>query len=187
ARFWSVCTDEAERADVVARFEAAAPVHPAVEYENTFVNSRGENRVVFWRSAPLPDEHGRTRGIIAGGIDITARHEEAAPREREREFLNTIANEAPSLLLLIDEHGVIEPRGSNKAFERELEVEPDETPGTVLWDDYVAPEESATVRQLIQRVAAGESVGDHDSTWVTKSGGRVSGLWSAILLAAVGG
>ena len=94
---------------------------------------------MFWRSAPLLDEHGGTRGIIAGGIDITARHEEAAAREREREFLNTIANEAPSLLLLIDENGVIEPRGSNKAFERELEVKPDETPGTVLWDDYVAP------------------------------------------------
>ena len=105
----------------LARFEAAAPIHPAVEYENTFVNRKGENRVVFWRSAPLLDEHGGTKGIIAGGIDITARHEEAAAREREREFLNTIANEAPSLLLLIDENGVIEPRSSDKAFERELE------------------------------------------------------------------
>ena len=184
-KFWDVFIDESEREDVIARFEAAAPVHPAVEYENTFVNRRGEKRVVFWRSAPLPDEHGQTRGIIAGGIDITARHEEAAAREREREFLNTIANEAPSLLLLIDEHGVIEPRGSNKAFERELEVEPHETPGTVLWDDYVAPEESATVRQLIKRVAAGETVGDHDNTWVTKSGRRLSVLWSCILLPAV--
>jgi PAS domain S-box-containing protein len=140
---------------------------------------------VFWRSAPLLDEQGGTKGIIAGGIDITARHEEAAAREREREFLNTIANEAPSLLLLIDENGVIEPRGSNKAFERELEVKPDETPGTVLWDDYVAPEEAATVRELVHRVAAGETVGDHDNTWVTKSGRRLSVLWSSILLPAV--
>ena len=132
--FWDVFIDDAERDDVIARFEAAAPEHPAVEYENTFVNRRGEPRVVFWRSAPLPDEQGRTRGIIAGGIDITARHEEAAAREREREFLNTIANEAPSLLLLIDENGVLEPRGSNKAFERTLEVEPHETRGTVLWE-----------------------------------------------------
>src|SRR4029078_12496542 len=145
ARFWSVCTDEWERADVIARFEPAAPVHPAVEYENTFVNRRGEKRVVFWRSAPLPDEHGQTRGIIAGGIDIPARHEEAAAREREREFLNTIMNEAPSLLLLIDEHGTGEPRGSNKACERTFEVEPHETRGTVFWERYVAPEEVATV------------------------------------------
>ena len=45
---------------MIARFGEAAPEHPAVEYENTFVNRRGERRVVFWRSAPLPDEHGRT-------------------------------------------------------------------------------------------------------------------------------
>ena len=76
--FWDVFIDEAERDDVIARFRAAAPEHPAAEYENTFVNRRGERRVIFWRSAPLHDEHGRTRGIIAGGIDITARHEEAA-------------------------------------------------------------------------------------------------------------
>ena len=61
-KFWDVFIDESERADVIGRFEAAAPEHPAVEYENTFVNRRGESRVVFWRSAPLPDEHGRDAG-----------------------------------------------------------------------------------------------------------------------------
>ena len=183
--YWDVFIDPAERDAVIARFEAAAPEHPAAEYENTFVNRRGERRVVFWRSAPLHDEFGRTRGLITGGIDITERQEEAAAREREREFLNTIANEAPSLLLLIDEDGVVQPRGSNKAFERELEVTPDETPGTVFWEEYIAREEAAEVRKLIGRVAGGEPVGDHDSTWVTRSGRRMSVLWSAILLPAV--
>ncbi len=183
--FWDVFIDESERADVIGRFEAAAPEHAAVEYENTFVNRRGQKRVIFWRSAPIKNEHGETVGIIAGGIDITSRHEEAEAREREREFLNTIANEAPSLLLLIDENGVIEQRGSNKAFERELEVTPDETPGTVLWEDYVAAEEAASVRDIVKRVAGGETIGDHDNTWVTKSGRRLSVLWSCILLPAV--
>ncbi len=41
------------------------------------------------------------------------------------------------------------------------------------------------MRQLVQRVAAGETVGDHDNTWVTKSGRRLSVLWSSILLPAV--
>ena len=90
--YWDVFIDPAERDAVIARFDAASPEHPAAEYENTFVNRRGERRVVFWRSAPLHDEFGRTRGIITGGIDITERQEEAAAREREREFLNTIAN-----------------------------------------------------------------------------------------------
>jgi len=183
--FWDVFIDPDERPDVIARFRAAAPEHPAVEYENTFVNHRGEKRVVFWRSAPLHDEQGGVRGIIAGGIDITARHEEAAARERERVFLNAIANEAPSLLCLVDEDGVLAPLGANKAFERTLEVEPHETGGTVLWEQYVVPDEAAEVRRLVGRVVAGEAVGDHDNTWVTKSGRRLSVSWSCIRLPSI--
>jgi PAS domain S-box-containing protein len=183
--FWDVFIDPLLREDVVRRFREAAPVHPAVEYEDTFVNRRGERRVVFWRSAPLLDERGRTRGIIAGGIDITARHEEAEGRERERVFLNAIANEAPSLLCLIDERGVLAPEASNKSFERTLEVEPHETGGTVFWDTYVAPEDSAPVRALIARVAGGETVGYNDHTWITKSGRRISVSWSCIRLPSI--
>ncbi len=183
--FWDVFVDPLDREELKARFEAAAPQHPAVEYENTFVNRRGQRRVVFWRSAPLADEQGRTMAIIAGGIDITARHEEAEARERERAFLNAIANEAPSLLCLIDERGVLAPTASNKAFERTLEVAPEETGGTVFWDTYVAPEDSARVRALIGRVAAGETVGHHDHTWITKSGRRLAVSWSCIRLPSI--
>jgi len=183
--FWDVFIDQAQRPGVVARFRDAAPEHPAVEYEDTFVNRRGEKHVVFWRSAPLPDEQGRAKGIIAGGIDITARHEAAEARERERVFLNAIANEAPSLLCLIDDEGVLAPLASNKAFERMLEVDPEETGGTVFWEQWIAPEESAEVRSLIGRVAAGETVGDHDSTWVSKSGRRLSVSWSCIRLPSI--
>ena len=182
---WDVFVDPEERDDVIGRFRAAAPEHAAAEYESTFVNRRGERRVIFWRSAPLPDDQGRTKGIIAGGIDITARHEDAEARERERAFLNAIANEAPSLLCLIDEQGVLAPMGANKAFERALGVDPHETGGTVLWKDYVAPEEADEVRALIGRVVAGEAVGDHDSTWVTRSGTRFAVSWACIRLPSI--
>ena len=183
--FWDVFIDPLLREEVVRRFREAAPAHPGVEYEDTFVNRRGERRVVYWRSAPLLDEEGNTRGIIAGGIDVTARHEEAEGRERERVFLNAIANEAPSLLCLIDESGVLAPLASNKSFERTLEVSPQETGGTVFWDAYVAPEDAAQVRALVARVAAGETVGYNDHTWITKSGRRVAVSWSCIRLPAI--
>ena len=183
--FWDVFIDPLLREEVVRRFRDAAPAHPRVEYEDTFVNRRGERRVVYWRSAPLLDEQGRTRGIIAGGIDVTARHEEAQGRERERVFLNAIANEAPSLLCLIDEDGVLAPMASNKSFERTLEVRPHDTGGTVFWDTYVAPEDAVRVRALIARVAAGETVGYNDHTWITKSGRRVAVSWSCIRLPAI--
>ena len=74
---------------------------------------------------------------------------------------------------------------SNKAFERTLEVAPEETGGTVFWDTYVAPEDSARVRALIGRVAAGETVGHHDHTWLTKSGRRLAVSWSCIRLPSI--
>ncbi len=180
--FWEVFIDPLLRPGVQERFEAAAPAHPAVEYEDTFVNESGERRVVFWRSAPLHDEHGRVRGIIAGGIDITARHEEAEASERARIFLNAIANEAPSLLCLIDENGVIDPVTSNKAFERTLEVTAAEAAGAVFWETFVAPEDAAEVRAIVGRVASGETVGAHDDTWTTSSGRRLTVSWSCIRL-----
>jgi PAS domain S-box-containing protein len=183
--FWDVFIDPLLREDVVRRFRDAAPTHPGVEYEDTFLNRRGERRVVYWRSAPLLDDRGRTQGIIAGGIDVTARHEEAAARERERVFLNAIANEAPSLLCLIDEDGVLAPMASNKTFERTLEVGSHETGGTVFWDTYVAPEDAAPVRALVARVAAGETVGYNDHTWIAKSGRRIEVSWSCIRLPAI--
>ena len=184
-KFWDVFVDPLERDEVITRFENAYPDYAETEYENTFVNARGERRVVYWHAAPIADEQGRARAIIAGGIDITARHEEAEARERERAFLNAIANEAPSLLCLIDEKGVLAPYATNKAFERTLEVEPHETGGTVFWDTYVAPEDSARVKALVARVAAGETVREHDHTWITKSGRRLAVSWSCTRLPSI--
>src|SRR6478609_1594317 len=41
-KFWDVFVDPLERDQVIARFAAAAPDYPEEEYENTFVNARGE-------------------------------------------------------------------------------------------------------------------------------------------------
>jgi PAS domain S-box-containing protein len=180
--FWEVFIDPAEREEVSARHEQLRPDFEAGEYENAFVNARGERHVVFWRAGPVHDEAGAVSGIVAAGIDITERHEQAAAREREREFLNAIANNAPSLLCLIDHEGRLAPFASNKAFERTLGYQPEETGGNVFWERFVAPEDADDVRGVIERVIAGESVAPRDSTWLTKSGERLSVSWSCISL-----
>lgn len=176
--FWDVFIDPDERDEVIARFEAAAPSFRGGEYENAFTNARGERRVVFWRSAPVHDSTGAVIGIISGGADITERHEEAAARERERVFLNAIANEAPSLLCLIDESGVLAPQAANRAFERTLELEPSSTGGEVLWERYGAPEDADEMRRHVERTIADGSVEQIDSTWVTSSGRRLTVSWA---------
>ena len=185
--FWDILIDPSERADVIARFEAAAPNHPPAEYENTFTNVRGETLVVLWRSAPLHGPDGRIAGIVAGGLDITETHRQTAAREQERVFRNAILNNAPSLLCLIDEHGVLEPSATNVAFEETLEYLPDETGGAVFWERYVVPEEADEVERRIRGVVAGDRMASTDTTWLTKSGRRLSVAWSCTRLPSIDG
>jgi PAS domain S-box-containing protein len=177
--FWDVFIDPAERDAVVGRFEAAAPDFAAAEYENTFTNAKGEQLVIDWRSAPVRDGSGEVVSIVAGGIDVTDRHRHARELELERRFLNAIANNAPSLLCLVDGEGRVAHLATNIAFERTLEYAPEETGGHIFWERYVAPEEADEVRGIIERVSAGESVPEHDNHWVSSSGRRLLVAWSA--------
>jgi PAS domain S-box-containing protein len=312
--YWDVFIDPAERADVVARFAALAPGFASGEYENTFVNARGERRVVFWRTAPVHDENGDVIAIVSGGADITVRRRRERELERERDvqttvfefmpsimvalapdgtirdrdadnpsvganrafrqavrwpdedlvgrpfvdilvedddgraaraiataargetsqeveseilsadgssrvfvwsaipiadvtsrmehlvlvcgtditerkqleleneleraFLNAIANNAPSLLCLIDADGVVTDRGANIAFEHALEYDPAEIGGQVFADAFVEASEQEAVRDAIARIAAGEAPAERDSTWVTKNGRKLSMAWT---------
>jgi PAS domain S-box-containing protein len=84
--FWDVFIDADERVEMKARFHAAAPDFPAAEYENVFTNARGELLVIYWRSAPVHDEHGNVASIVSGGLDITdrKRHEQELRASRAR-------------------------------------------------------------------------------------------------------
>jgi PAS domain S-box-containing protein len=312
--YWDVFIDPPERAEVVARFATLAPEFPAAEYENVFVNARGERRVVFWRTAPVHDENGEVIAIVSGGADITMRRKRELELERERDvqttvfesmpsimvvlapdgtirdrdaddqrvganraftkavvwpddqlvgrpfvdilvedddgrsaraiaaaaagetseevesqllsadgssrgyawtalpiadvtgrmqrlvlvsgaditerkrleaeneveraFLNAIANNAPSLLCLVDADGVMTERGANIAFERTLEYEPEEIGGQIFWETFIEPSEAGEVRDVIRSIAAGAPPAEHDNTWVTKTRRARSMAWT---------
>jgi PAS domain S-box-containing protein len=71
--FWDVFISDDEREAMKRRFAEAAPDFPPAEYENTFTDAKGEERVIYWRSAPVLDESGQVASIISGGLDITER------------------------------------------------------------------------------------------------------------------
>jgi PAS domain S-box-containing protein len=180
--FWDVFIDDSEREPMKARFEADAPYFPRREYENTFTNRRGERLVIYWLGTPVADEEGRVVSIVAGGLDITERHRLEAEKEREREFLNAIANNAPSLLCLVDHDGRVTDRGTNIAFERTLGYDPDDTGGAIFWERYVDPEESAEVRSLIEHVVQGGEGQEHDNRWLAADGRRLLIAWTCTAL-----
>jgi PAS domain S-box-containing protein len=101
-----------------------------------------------------------------------------AELERERELLNAIANWAPSLLCLVDADGRVRPYASNKAFERTMGYEPEQTGGVLFWKRYVPPEDAPAVQAAIEAVIAGGPVEERDGRWLTRSGEIVHVLWS---------
>ena len=139
----------------------------------------GTLRAFLWTAVPVADVTGRTDGLVlVSGVDVTERRELELEKERERAFLNAIANNAPSLLCLIDDRGELTRMGSNVAFEKSLEYEPEEIGGQVFWEEFVDAADSDDVRRVIEGVFAGGPPDGLDSTWVTKSGHRISVAWS---------
>ena len=183
--FWEIFIDDDERAAMIERFRAASPQFPAAEYENTFTNARGERVVIYWRTSPVLDENGDVVSIVAGGLDMTERYRLEEAKERERVFLNAIANNAPSLLCLIDDKGIVQDRATNIAFESALEYRPEDTGGHVFWERFVDPEDADEVRERIGRVVAGEEPSEHDNAWMTKSGKRLYVAWTCTPLPRV--
>ena len=191
--FWEIFIDEGEREEMVARFRAAAPDFLPAEYENTFTNVRGERVVVYWHTAPVVDDEGRVVSIVGGGHDITDRHVLEDEKRREREFLYSIANNAPSLLCVIDQDGRVAFRrwdttrkaATNIAFEQLLDYENDDTGGDLFWERYVDPADAAEVRERIERVVAGGEPTEHDNVWIARSGERVHVAWSCTPLPKV--
>ena len=125
--YWDVFIDPAEREAVQARFDALAPDFPAGEYENTFTNARGEQRVIFWRAAPVRDESGAVTGIVSGGVDITERRKREHQLERERDASTTAFESIPSIMVVLGRDGTIRDRdldnpriGANRAFRQAL-------------------------------------------------------------------
>ena len=172
-----VVEDDDGRAARAITTAAAGKASEPVESE--LRSADGTARAFAWSAIPVADVTDRLEGLIlVTGMDITERLRLEDEKERERAFLNAIANTAPSLLCLIDDKGVMTEGGANIAFEETLEYEPAEIGGQVFWEAFVDPEESDEVRDAILRVTAGEPPAERDNTWLTKTGRRLSVAWT---------
>jgi PAS domain S-box-containing protein len=105
-----------------------------------------------------------------------------AELERERDLLNSIANNAPSLLCLIDGDGRVRPFATNKAFERTLGYEPHETGGAFFWDRYVPDGERATARDCILSAVRSGASSDCEGRWMQRDGTSIEVAWSCTSL-----
>ena len=168
--------DDGRAAHAISTAAAGTPSEPV---ESELRSADGTSRAFAWSAIPVADVSDRLEGLVlVTGMDITERLRLEDEKERERAFLNAIANTAPSLLCLIDDNGVMTEGGANIAFEETLEYDPAEIGGQVFWEAFVDPEESDEVRDAIMGVAAGEPPAERDNTWLTKTGRRLSVAWT---------
>jgi PAS domain S-box-containing protein len=160
--FWDVFIDPSEREAMIQRFRDASPDFVESEYENTFVDARGQRRVIAWRSAPLHDESGRVIRIIAGGIDITERKRRELELERQWNFASTVADTIPSFIVVTDHDAIVVPRGANLAFL-----------------DLVSADDEFAARMAIAGAANGVPQVERESRWLTVDGDERTVAWTA--------
>ena len=171
--------DEDDDGRAAAAIATAASGGASEEVECELRCADGSLRAFAWTAVPVADVTGRTDALVlVSGIEVTERRRLEVEKERERAFLNAIANNAPSLLCLIDGEGRLTHMGANIAFERALEYEPADIGGQLFWEQFVDPAEADEVHRLIEGVLAGDPPREHDNTWLTSSGRRLSIAWT---------
>ena len=191
--FWDVFISPDEREAVIERFRDSAPDFPAADYENTFVNVRGERRVIAWRSAPVPGADGRVESIVAGGIDITERHQREQELQRERDATTTVLQAIPSLIVVLNVDGAIVDRDTdnpgaavNRAFREAFGWSDLELVGRRLVD-LLAPADRELAESALRVAAAGGVSGELESSWLRADGADIAIAWRASAVTDVTG
>jgi PAS domain S-box-containing protein len=106
--------------------------------------------------------------------ELQARHAEL---ERERDFIRTVVDSAPSFFCLVT------PEGAIVRFNTTLEAisgrrDDELTRGQAFWDVFVAPEEREEVRWEFEELSRRGFTGEYESTWVSADGKRSIVAWS---------
>jgi PAS domain S-box-containing protein len=97
--------------------------------------------------------------------------------ERERDFIRTVVDSAPSLFCLVT------PEGEIVRFNSTLErlsgrADDENTHGKPFWDVFIAPEERETVRKEFEELSLRGPGGEYESTWLAADGSRRLVAWS---------
>ena len=161
--YWDVFIDPGERTAVEERFAALAPDFPVGEYENAFTNARGEDHVVYWRTAPYHDETGVVTAIVSGGLDITMRRKRERELERERDVQTAVFETMPSIMVALARDGTIRDRdiddpsvGANRAFKKAIRWPDDQLVGRRFLD-LVVEDDDGRAAHAIATAAAGKA------------------------------
>ena len=106
--------------------------------------------------------------------ELQARHAEL---ERERDFIRTVVDSAPSVFCLVT------PEGELVRFNKTLEAISGQqdgplTRGRTFWDVFIAPEDRDEVRWEFEELSRHGFKGEYENAWISADGGRRIVAWS---------
>jgi PAS domain S-box-containing protein len=157
------------------RFMAAAEQAFRTHTSQTFeyeLEREGVMRHQEARLAPIGDEE-----FFVMIRDVTEAKRQQRELERERDFVATVVNTAPSYFAVVDLEGRI------VRFNRTLELasgysDGDTTRGKHFWDIFFQPDEHDEGREAIREMKDGARTEPRESTWRTRDGDSRRVAWS---------
>jgi PAS domain S-box-containing protein len=134
---------------------------------------RGELRHYEGRIVPSAEDE-----VLFIVRDISMRKRQARALERERDFVRTVVDSAPTLFCVLD------PEGRIVRFNAALEVlsgypDDENVRGRAFWEVFVAPEHADSLRRGLDEAFTGGVTGELEHDFLTRDGERRTVAWSA--------
>jgi len=80
---------------------------PLLHYEEDFISIDGQHVWMITSKVPLKDEHGQITGLLGTFLDITDRKNKENEIRKLRNYLSSIINSMPSVLVGVDQEGLV--------------------------------------------------------------------------------
>jgi PAS domain S-box-containing protein len=123
--------------------------------------------------------------ILALTLDTTEHNRAAEALQQERDFISAVIDTVGSLVVVLDRQGRVVR--FNRACEHLTGYSLDEVKGRDITNIILAPEEVATVKDVLQDICSGRFPNTHENYWITKGGNRRLISWAnTALLDAAG-
>jgi PAS domain S-box-containing protein len=97
--------------------------------------------------------------------------------ERERDYIRTVVDNAPSLFCMIDTQGRI-VRFNQTLGQLAGVPELPEIREKCFWEVFIVPEEADDVRRQLESLAAEGAAGEHENRWRAAGGGQAVVAWT---------
>ncbi len=129
-------------------------------------------------SAPIRDSDGTIVGYMSVYVDVTERKRRELEVQRERDFLDILADAVPSFLVVVDTEGRLVREGVNRAYMETFLWTAEETEGRSFFD-LVAPDDGYNARMAIAAAANGVARTDLEGRWLRRDGETRTVAWTA--------